>query len=87
MLFPFPPEWYLFIYLHFERAFELLGWQELGLSNGSSPRRRDSNRQPSDQQALGSVEGMGGSQEIQSNLDIWILYCFMLYVYIFENQF
>ena len=37
------PEWYLFIYLHFCRAFELLGGQELGLSNGSSPHHGDSN--------------------------------------------
>ena len=50
----FLPERYLFVYLLW-CAFELLGWQELGPSNGSSPRRRDSNLQSSDQQALGSV--------------------------------
>ena len=50
MPFTFPPEWYLFIYLHW-CAFELLGWQEQGPSNGSSPRRGDSNRRPSDRQA------------------------------------
>ena len=37
----FPPRWSLFIYLHLH-AFELLGWWELGQSNGSSLRRVDS---------------------------------------------
>ncbi|CAI5789182.1 Hypothetical predicted protein [Podarcis lilfordi] len=50
MPFTFQLQWYLFIGLHW-CAFELLGWQKLGQSNGSSPCCGDSNHQPSDRQA------------------------------------